>query len=99
MINKDVPTAFFMGNLAKRTSAGIIKNPPPAPTIPVNTPTTAPSAIIAGILKTGAVSPSSSSSSLLSRIILTEAASITKAKKTMIAMSFVSVKAPTVRMF
>ena len=37
--------AFFIGKFAKRTSAGIIKNPPPAPTIPVNTPTIKPSIV------------------------------------------------------
>ena len=38
IINKEVPTAIFMGNLHLKTKAGIIKNPPPAPTKPVNNP-------------------------------------------------------------
>jgi hypothetical protein len=31
IINSEVPTACFMGKLAKNNKAGIIKNPPPAP--------------------------------------------------------------------
>ena len=31
MIKIEVATAFFMGKYAKKTSAGIIINPPPAP--------------------------------------------------------------------
>ena len=46
IINNEVATAFFMGSFAKSTKAGIIKNPPPAPKIPVTTPTTAPSTTI-----------------------------------------------------
>ena len=42
MIAKEVPTAFFIGNFAKTTNAGIIKNPPPAPTKPTNVPTITP---------------------------------------------------------
>ena len=34
--------AFFMGSLPNNTKAGIIKNPPPAPTIPVNMPSAKP---------------------------------------------------------
>ena len=48
IITKDVPTASFIGNLDKRTNAGIIKNPPPAPTNPVTIPTIAPSNKITG---------------------------------------------------
>ena len=50
IIISDVATAFFIGNFAKRTSAGIIKNPPPAPTMPVKKPTTIPSNAIMGKL-------------------------------------------------
>ena len=42
MINNDVPTACFMGKLAKNNKAGIIKNPPPAPRKPVTIPTKKP---------------------------------------------------------
>ena len=48
IITNDVPTASFIGNLDKRTKAGIIKNPPPAPTNPVTIPTIAPSNRITG---------------------------------------------------
>jgi len=48
IINNDVATAFFIGSLANKTKAGIIKNPPPAPTIPVSIPTTNPSTSIRG---------------------------------------------------
>lgn len=48
MISNEVATAFFMGNLANKTKAGIIKKPPPAPTIPVKTPTTNPSNMMRG---------------------------------------------------
>ena len=42
IINNEVPTACFMGKLAKNKRAGIIKNPPPAPRKPVTIPTTEP---------------------------------------------------------
>lgn len=48
IMSNEVATAFFIGSLAKSTKAGIIKKPPPAPTIPVKTPTTKPSIIING---------------------------------------------------
>gem|GEM_PF-3692276 len=48
MMMSDVPTACFMGSFANRTRAGMIKNPPPAPTIPVIVPTTMPSTKIRG---------------------------------------------------
>ena len=38
IINKEVPTAFFMGNLTNKISEGIIKKPPPAPTNPMIIP-------------------------------------------------------------
>ena len=38
--NSEVPIAFFIGSLPKRTNVGIIKKPPPAPTMPENTPIT-----------------------------------------------------------
>ena len=50
MIKSEVPTAIFIGSLTNKTKAGIIKNPPPAPTTPVSVPTTKPSAAISGIL-------------------------------------------------
>ena len=43
IIIKDVPMATFMSMLAKITSAGMIRNPPPAPIIPVTPPTSKPS--------------------------------------------------------
>ena len=43
-----VPTACFIGSFANNTSAGMIKKPPPAPTMPVIIPTTAPSTRISG---------------------------------------------------
>ena len=42
IINNDVPIAFFIGNLKNRTNAGMIRNPPPAPTSPVSVPTIIP---------------------------------------------------------
>ena len=45
MINRDVPIAIFISSPANKTKAGIIKNPPPAPTKPVIAPTTTPSNI------------------------------------------------------
>ncbi len=42
MINNEVPTACFIGNLAKNKRAGIIRNPPPAPRNPVTIPTKKP---------------------------------------------------------
>ena len=42
IIIKEVATAFFIGNLAVNNKAGIIKNPPPTPTKPVNKPTKTP---------------------------------------------------------
>ena len=48
IIQSDVPTAFFIGSFANSTSAGIIKKPPPAPTIPAKTPITVASSAIKG---------------------------------------------------
>ena len=48
IIKSDVPTACFIGSLLSITSAGIIKNPPPAPTRPVSIPTSAPSTNMSG---------------------------------------------------
>lgn len=48
MITKEVPTASFIGSFDNSTNAGMIKKPPPAPTKPVNTPTTIPSNNIIG---------------------------------------------------
>ena len=48
IIIKEVPTAFFIGNPASKTKAGMIKNPPPAPTNPVKAPTNKPSIMITG---------------------------------------------------
>ena len=42
IINSEVPTACFIGKLAKNNKAGIIKNPPPAPKNPVTIPTKKP---------------------------------------------------------
>ncbi len=43
IINSDVPTVDFISNFAKKkTRAGIIRKPPPAPTNPVMTPTNDP---------------------------------------------------------
>ena len=39
MISKEVPMAFFIGSLANFSSAGIIRNPPPAPIRPISIPT------------------------------------------------------------
>lgn len=43
MITNEVPMATFIGVLSRLTSAGMIINPPPAPTKPVKIPTTDPS--------------------------------------------------------
>tara|TARA_B110000971_G_scaffold100951_1_gene103849 strand:- start:245 stop:418 length:174 start_codon:yes stop_codon:yes gene_type:complete len=45
IITRDVPIAIFISSPANKTKAGIIKNPPPAPTNPVIAPTTIPSII------------------------------------------------------
>ncbi len=50
IINSEVATAFFIGNLASNTKAGMIKKPPPAPITPVMTPTTRPSIMMSGYL-------------------------------------------------
>ena len=42
IINKEEAIAYFIGSLPKSTNAGIIKNPPPAPTIPVTSPSIIP---------------------------------------------------------
>ena len=42
IINKEVATASFIGKPASKTKAGIIKNPPPAPKIPVIIPINSP---------------------------------------------------------
>ena len=41
-MSNDVPTACFIGKPAKKTKAGIIKKPPPAPKNPVTNPTKKP---------------------------------------------------------
>ena len=38
MMKSEVPTAFFIGNLANKSNDGIIKKPPPAPTNPIIIP-------------------------------------------------------------
>ena len=48
MITNEVPTAIFIGSFDSITNAGIIRNPPPAPTNPVKSPTKAPSNRIRG---------------------------------------------------
>ena len=48
IISNEVPTAIFMGSLESTTKAGIIKNPPPAPTKPVSVPTINPSKMMRG---------------------------------------------------
>ena len=45
IIISDVATATFISTLASITKAGMIKNPPPAPIIPVIAPTINPSII------------------------------------------------------
>ena len=49
IINNDVPTANFISRLRKMTNDGIIRNPPPAPTRPVNNPMKSPSMIMNNI--------------------------------------------------
>mmetsp|Transcript_125124 Transcript_125124/g.400768 ORF Transcript_125124/g.400768 Transcript_125124/m.400768 type:complete len:217 (-) Transcript_125124:61-711(-) len=46
MTSSDVPRASRMSRPASSTSAGTTRNPPPAPTRPVTTPTTKPSRIM-----------------------------------------------------
>ena len=46
IIISDVATAIFISTFASITKAGMIKNPPPAPIIPVIAPTSNPSIII-----------------------------------------------------
>ena len=48
IITNEVPTATFISKLDKITSAGIIRNQPPAPIIPVTPPTISPSIRING---------------------------------------------------
>ena len=42
IISREVPTASFICNPAKKISAGIIKKPPPAPKNPVTKPASSP---------------------------------------------------------
>ena len=85
IIINDVATAFFIGKFAKRTSAGIIKNPPPAPTIPVNTPTTKPSIVRIKLLFFFSFLETFS---LYPLIIKYEAINIINAKNNITAVSF-----------
>ena len=48
IIIKEVPIAFLISRLANKTKAGMIRNPPPAPTKPVTAPTIKPSIVIIG---------------------------------------------------
>ena len=48
IIIKEVPIAFLISRLANKTKAGMIRNPPPAPTKPVKAPTIKPSIGING---------------------------------------------------
>ena len=48
IITSEVPIAFFISKLVNTTRAGIIRNPPPAPTSPVTAPTISPSINING---------------------------------------------------
>ena len=48
IIISEVPIAFFIPKLVNTTKAGIIRNPPPAPTKPVTAPTKRPSINING---------------------------------------------------
>ena len=48
IIIKEVPIAFLISRLANKTKAGMIRNPPPAPTKPVIAPTIKPSIGING---------------------------------------------------
>ena len=45
IIKMEEAIAFFIGSFPKITNAGMIKNPPPAPTIPVNMPSPSPTII------------------------------------------------------
>ena len=45
IIINEVPIAFFIDKPANKTNAGMMINPPPAPTIPVKIPTINPSKI------------------------------------------------------
>ena len=48
IIIKEVPIDFLISRLANKTKAGMIRNPPPAPTKPVIAPTIKPSIGING---------------------------------------------------
>lgn len=48
MTHRDVPMAIFMGSFPKMTSVGMIRKPPPAPTIPEKTPIAVASSAING---------------------------------------------------
>lgn len=86
MTNKDVPTASFILIFVSSNKAGIIRNPPPAPTKPVTSPTTIPSKAI----KTKLFSRSLLflKFSFHENNIERAAISITMAKKTNINVSF-----------
>ena len=89
IINKEVATAFLMDILVKCTKAGVIKNPPPAPTKPVAQPT----AKLMGIKsKKDDFSLGFSAGDFLTFIIDRAAANIITAKNKMIKRFFVSVK-------
>jgi len=83
MIKSDVPIASFIGILLNITRAGIIIKPPPAPTNPVMVQTPAPSKIIQRMCFFFPVLLS-----FCGRIIESEAAIMSTAKKTINSISF-----------
>ncbi len=94
IIKREVPIAFFIGSFAKRTRAGIIKKPPPAPTIPVSTPTMDHSAKIPMILNFVAAPVFLRFGCFVFLIILTDAANMISAKNNIFATSLVKLKEP-----
>ena len=78
--------------ISVETSAGIIKNPPPAPTRPVNRPTIAPSTMINGKLKEIVLPATVELEDFLSRIIEKDAAIISTANSSMSSMLFLRAK-------
>ena len=91
IIISDVATASFIGILARITSAGMMRKPPPAPTKPVTAPTMRPSRVMRGKFKGWF---SSLSPSLRPLIIETEAANMITAKTVMMSWSLLMLTKP-----
>jgi len=93
IINNEVPTAVLKGSPVKKTKAGIIKNPPPAPTSPVKNPMMSPSSITRKVLNFSLVEIGF----FFPRIIGIAASTINTAKIPNSKSRFVKTKLPDVK--